>query len=262
MHKGIYKTSKLQVNTVKLFVDGALGSRGALLLEPYSDDPEVMGLQVSTPGFLTTLCREAYENNFQVATHCIGDSANRFMLQTYGNFLKGQNDRRWRIEHAQVLHPEDYRLFSEYSIVPSIQATHATSDMFWAGERLGDERIKNAYAYKRLLRQTGWIANGTDFPVEAIEPLFTFFASVFRTDPKGYPEGGFQIQNALTREEALRSMTIWAAKASFEEKEKGSLEPGKWADFVVLDTDLMIAPPDRILKTEILSTWIGGEKVY
>lgn len=262
MHKGIYKTSKLQVNTVKLFVDGALGSRGALLLEPYSDDPEVTGLQVSTPVFLTTLCREAYENNFQVATHCIGDSANRFMLHTYGNFLKGHNDRRWRIEHAQVLHPEDFRLFSEYSVVPSIQATHATTDMAWAGERLGEERIKNAYAYKQLLRQTGWIANGTDFPVEAIDPLSTFFASVFRTDSKGYPEGGFQMENALTREEALRSMTIWAAKASFEEKEKGSLEPGKWADFVVLDKDLMTAPPKQILKTEILSTWIGGEKVY
>lgn len=260
--KGTYQTDRLMVNTIKIYADGALGSRGALMLEPYSDDPGNSGLRMSPPGFYEEICSLAFENNYQVATHCIGDSANRMMLKTYGKFLKGENDRRWRIEHAQIVNPDDFGLFSKYSVIPSIQATHATSDMDWAYERVGDERIKGAYAYRTLLDQLGWLPNGTDFPVEEISPLFTFYSSVFRTHHDGTPEGGFQMENALNREQTLRSMTIWAAKASFEENQKGSLENGKWADFVVLDTDLMTASPQEILDSKIVSTWLAGEKVY
>ena len=260
--KGPKKTDKLVVNAIKIYADGALGSRGALLLEDYSDDPGNRGLQIETQEYYNRICQLALDNNFIVATHAIGDGGNRLVLDTYGKFLKGKNDRRWRIEHAQVINKDDFVKFAEFSVVPSIQATHCTSDMYWAKDRVGEERIKGAYAYQTLLRQNGWLPNGTDFPVENIEPLFTFYASVFRTDHTGFPEDGWQPEEGLTREQALRSMTIWAAKASFEENEKGSLEPGKWADFVVLDTDLMTATPQEVLKAKIESTWIGGEKVY
>ena len=260
---GPKKEDRLVINTIKLFADGALGSRGALLLEDYSDDPKNNGIQIEAQEYYDNICQLAYDNNFAVATHCIGDGANRLMLDTYGKFLKGKNDRRWRIEHAQIIHPDDLEKFAEYSVVPSVQATHATSDMYWAGERLGEKRLNNgAYACQTLLNQLGWLPNGTDFPVEEIYPLFTFYASVFRTDHNGWPEGGFLPEEALSREQTLRSMTIWPAKASFEENEKGSLEPGKWADFVILDTDLMTATPQEVLKTKIESTWIAGEKVF
>jgi predicted amidohydrolase YtcJ len=262
VRKGRYQTDRLMVNTIKIYADGALGSRGALVLEPYSDDPGNTGLQMAPNLFYDGICDLAYENNFQVATHCIGDRANRMILNTYGKYLKGENDRRWRIEHAQIIHPDDFGLFARYSVVPSIQATHATSDMDWAISRVGEERIKGAYAYQQLLQQLGWLPNGTDFPVEEIYPLNTFFSSVFRTHHDGTPAGGFQMENALNHEQALRSMTIWAAKASFEENLKGSLEPGKWADFVVLDADLMNINPQQLLKTKIVSTWVAGEKVY
>jgi len=262
VENGIYKTDRLIVNTIKLFADGALGSRGALMLEDYSDDPGNLGLQMDEQKYYDEICRLAYEKNYMVATHCIGDSANRLMLETYAKFLQGKNDRRWRIEHAQIIHPNDFEKFEQYSIIPSIQTTHCTSDMYWADERVGEERLKGAYAYQTLLKQNGWLPNGTDFPVENIEPLYTFYASVFRTDHEGWPESGWQIEEGLTREQTLRSMTIWAAKASFEENEKGSLEPGKGADFVILDTDLMTASPQEVLNTRILSTWIAGEKVF
>ncbi len=253
---------KLVVRTIKLYADGALGSRGALMLEDYSDNPGNRGLQIETQEYYDKICQLALDNNFTMATHAIGDSANRLMLNTYARFLKGKNDRRWRIEHAQIINPDDFSKFAEFSIVPSVQATHCTSDMYWAADRVGEERAKGAYAYQTLLGQNGWLPNGTDFPVENIEPLFTFFAAVFRTDHKGFPEGGWQIENGLTREQTLRSMTIWAAKASFEENEKGSLEPGKYADFVILDTDLMTATPQQVLGANIESTWVGGEKVF
>jgi predicted amidohydrolase YtcJ len=262
VRKGRYQTDHLMVNTIKVYADGALGSRGALMLEAYSDDPGNRGLQMAPQQFYDEICTLAYNNNYQVATHCIGDSANRMILNTYGKFLRGENDRRWRIEHAQIVHPDDFALFARYSIVPSIQTTHATSDMDWAIDRVGEKRVKGAYAYQELLQQLGWMPNGTDFPVEEIYPVNTFFSSVFRTHPEGTPEGGFQMENALNREQTLRSMTIWGAKASFEENLKGSLEPGKWADFVVLDTDLMNAAPLEVLKTKIISTWVAGEKVF
>jgi hypothetical protein len=259
---GPKKSDKLVVNTIKIYADGALGSRGALLLEDYSDDPGNNGLQIETQEYYDKICQLALDNNFIVATHAIGDSGNRLVLNTYGKFLKGKNDRRWRIEHAQIINQEDFSKFAEFSIVPSIQATHCTSDMTWAENRVGKERIKGAYAYQTLLKQNGWLPNGTDFPVESIEPLFTFFSSVFRTDHFGSPEGGWHLDEGLTREQTLRSMTIWPAKAAFEENEKGSLEPGKFADFVILDTDLIVATPQEVLKAKVASTWIAGERVF
>jgi predicted amidohydrolase YtcJ len=211
---------------------------------------------------LESICQRAFDANFQVATHCIGDGANRMILNIYGKILKGKNDRRWRIEHAQVVNPEDLNLFGKYSVIPSIQATHATSDMFWADKRLGPERIKNSYAYQQLLAQNGWLPNGTDFPVEGINPMLTFYASVFRTNTAGLPDGGFQIENALTREQALLSITLWPAKASFEELNKGSIGVGKSADFVLMNTDIMKCDPGDVLKAKVLKTVLGGDVVY
>jgi predicted amidohydrolase YtcJ len=260
--KGTFQKERLTVNSIKLYADGALGSRGALLLEPYADDPGNYGLRMSDMDYYREILALAYEKGFQVNTHCIGDSANRMMLNLYGEVLRGINDRRWRIEHAQVIHPDDFRLFEQFSVIPSIQSTHCTSDMYWAGERLGPERVKGAYAYNELLQQNGWLINGTDFPVEEINPMLTFFAVVARMDKKGYPEGGFQMENALSREEALRSMTIWAAKGSFEEDVKGSIEAGKFADFVILDRDIMSVNVAEIPGTIVLKTYLNGELVF
>ncbi len=260
--KGPKTSEKLVVRTIKIFADGALGSRGALLLEDYSDDAGNSGLQMEQQQFYDEICKLAHENNYMVATHAIGDGGNRLVLDTYAKYLKGENDRRWRVEHAQIIHPDDFQKFARYSIVPSIQATHCTSDMGWAGDRLGKERLAGAYAWQTLLQQNGWLPNGTDFPVEHINPLYTFYASVFRTGHNGTPEGGWQPEEGLSREQALLSTTLWAAKASFEENQKGSIEPGKYADFVVLDTDLITASPDEVLKANVESTWIAGERVY
>lgn len=262
LKKGVYSTGYLTVRSVKLYVDGALGSRGAKMLEPYSDDPANSGLFMFQPEFYQKICVLALENGFQVNTHAIGDEGNRFVLNLYSEFLKGKNDLRWRIEHAQVIRQEDFNLFGEFSVIPSVQPTHATSDMYWAEDRIGSDRIKGAYAYKNLLSQNGWLPLGTDFPVERINPLNTFYAAVARKDLNGQPEGGFQIENALTRDEALRGMTIWAAKAAFEENMKGSLEPGKFADFVILDRDIMVIRIDSVPSVKVLSTWSGGQKVY
>ena len=260
--KGAYKTEHLQVNTIKIYADGALGSRGALLLDDYSDDPGNRGLQIETQAFYDSICQLAYDNHFVVATHAIGDGGNRLILDTYAKFLKGKNDRRWRIEHAQVIHPDDFAKFGKYSIVPSVQPTHCTSDMAWAENRLGAERINGAYAYQTLLQQNSWIPAGTDFPVENIYPLYTFYSAVFRTNHEGWPEGGWHTAEGLSREQTLRAMTTWAAKSSFEEKEKGQLTAGMYADFVVLDTDLMTASPQEVLAAKIESTWSSGERVY
>jgi len=254
---GIYKTDYINVRAIKMYADGALGSRGACLIEPYSDDPENSGLIIETIDFYQDMCKLAVENNYQVNTHAIGDYANRLMLDIYSEYLQGPNDKRWRIEHAQVIHPDDVKKFGEFNIIPSIQSTHCTSDMYWADERLG-ERIKNAYIYKVLLDQNGWIPNGTDFPVEKIDPRLTFYASVARKDLEGYPENGFQKENALTREETLKSMTIWAAKAAFEEDEKGSIETGKFADFIILENDIMEIDEDKIPNAKILKTYSSG----
>jgi predicted amidohydrolase YtcJ len=260
--KGLYKTNGLNVRSFKVFADGALGSRGACLLSPYSDKPGHSGFLLSDKKHFEEVAQRIFDKGFQMCTHAIGDSANREILNVYGRILKGKNDKRWRIEHAQVISPDDFGRFAEFSVIPSVQSTHATSDMYWAGDRLGAGRLKGAYAYKNLLKQNGWLVLGTDFPVENIDPLNTFYAATVRKDAKGYPAGGFQSENALSREEALRGMTIWAAKGNFEESEKGSLEPGKFADFVVMDIDLMHAKPGELLKNKVLKTYLGGEKVY
>ncbi|MES2807536.1 MAG: amidohydrolase, partial [Bacteroidota bacterium] len=260
--RGIYKTPGLNVRAFKVYGDGALGSRGACLLGPYSDQPASNGFLLSPKTHFEEVAKLIADNGFQMCTHAIGDSANRAILNIYANILKGKNDKRWRIEHAQVVSPDDMKLFGDNSVIPSVQPTHATSDMYWAGQRLGAARLKTAYAYKDLLKQNGWIALGTDFPVEHINPLYTFYAAVVRKDLKGYPAKGFQMENALTREQALRGMTIWAAKANFEEHEKGSIEAGKYADFIITDQDLMTAKPGELPNIGIIKTYINGEKVY
>ena len=259
---GKIKTDRLNVRSFKVYADGALGSRGACLLQPYSDKPGWSGFLLSSQQHFDSVAKIIYDHGWQMCTHAIGDSGNRTMLVVYGKYLREKNDLRWRIEHAQVIKENDFKLFGEYNIVPSVQPTHATSDMYWAGDRLGPERVKGAYAYKQLLRQNGWIPLGTDFPVEDISPFKTFYAAVVRKDAKGWPGSGFQMENALTREEALRGMTIWAAKANFEETEKGSLEKGKFADFVILDNDLMKEVPEKLLQVKVLKTFVDGEKMY
>jgi predicted amidohydrolase YtcJ len=259
---GIFKTPGLDVRGFKMYADGALGSRGACLLKPYADQKNWNGFLLSTQQHFQEIAQKVYDKGFQLSTHAIGDSANRVILKVYASVLKGKNDRRWRIEHAQVVSPDDIKYFGDYNIIPSVQPTHATSDMYWAGKRLGPERIKTAYAYKQLLAQNGWLPLGTDFPVESINPLYTFYAAVERKDLKGYPANGFQPENAINRIEALRGMTIWAAKAQFEEKEKGSIEPGKYADFVILDNDIMKMNGDGLPNVKVLKTYVNGEKVY
>lgn len=259
---GIIKTDRLHVRSFKMYGDGALGSRGACLLQPYSDKANHYGFLLSNPSHFDSVASWTATKGFQLCTHAIGDSGNRTMLNIYAKYLKGKNDLRWRIEHAQVVNPQDFSLFGQNNIIPSVQPTHATSDMYWAGDRLGAERVKGAYAYQQLLQQNGWLPLGTDFPVEDISTFKTFYAAVVRKDAKGWPADGYQLENALTREQALRGMTIWAARSNFEEKEKGSLEKGKWADFIVLDTDLMKAPPENLLQAKVLKTFLGGENVY
>ncbi len=262
LKRGAYKTDKLFVNGFKVYADGALGSRGACLIQAYTDKPGWNGFLLRNKSHYDSLAQVLAATNFQMCTHAIGDSANREILHVYNKYLKGKNDRRWRIEHAQIVNVNDFNLFGSASIVPSVQPTHATSDMYWAAERLGTERLKGGYAYKQLLQQNGWIALGTDFPVEDISPFKTFLAAVVRKDAKGFPDAGFQMENALTREETIRGMTIWAAKASFLEKEIGSLEAGKKADFILLDKDLMKVADTEILQTKVIATYLGGKKVH
>lgn len=259
VNRGPYYADRLVVNSIKLYSDGALGSRGALLLEPYSDDPDNSGIAVITTDSIREICEIAIEKDFSVNTHAIGDSANRFVLNVYGEFLKGKNDRRWRIEHAQVIHPEDFALFGKFSVIPSVQPTHATSDMYWAKDRLGAERLKGAYAYRQLLDQNGWLPLGTDFPVEKINPLLTFYAAVARQDTDGFPSGGFQMENALSREQALKGMTIWAARSGFMENITGSIETGKHADFVILDRDIMKVPSENLPASQVLAVCLLGQ---
>lgn len=258
----IYKTDRLHIAGFKIMGDGALGSRGACLLHPYTDQPNWRGFLLGEKSYYEDVLTRIYNSPFQACTHAIGDSANRLVLDISGSLLQKDNDRRWRIEHAQVVAPEDFKKFGDYNIIPSVQSTHATSDMYWAEQRLGVERLKGAYAFNDLLQQNGWLVLGTDFPVEDISPFKTFYAAVVRKDEEGFPAGGFQMGNALTKEQTLRGMTIWAAKGTFEENEKGSLEKGKWADFIITDTDLMNCTPPQILQTKVLATYINGEKVF
>lgn len=261
LKKGIYKTDRLDVRSFKVYVDGALGSRGAALRKEYSDRHGHFGIMITPSDSLETLAAMIAKSGFQMNSHAIGDSATISVLRDYKKALEGQNDRRWRVEHAQIISPEGFDYFS-HNILPSVQPTHATSDMYWAEDRLGADRMKGAYAYKTLLDKTGIIALGTDFPVEHVSPFYTFYAAVVRKDLKNYPENGFQMKDALSREEALRGMTIWAAYANFEENEKGSIEAGKYADFTVLDKDIMKADEKDLPNIKAVATFINGEKVY
>ena len=260
LKKGIYKTDNLNVCSFKMYGDGALGSRGACLHKPYSDSPKQYGALLSSVEELKKVAKQISNSPFQLNSHAIGDSANTVLLKIYKDALTGKKDRRWKIEHAQIMQEADFDYFAT-GIIPSVQPTHATSDMYWAGERLGKERLKNAYAYKKLLQKAGIVALGTDFPVEEVNPMLTFHAAVARKDVENYPKEGFQMENALTREETLKGMTIWAAYSNFEEKEKGSLEVGKWADFVIFDQDLMKVNEDEIAKLIPTQVFLKGAKV-
>ncbi|UTD16344.1 amidohydrolase [Tenacibaculum mesophilum] len=259
LNNGIIKTDRLNVRSVKVYADGALGSRGAALKDEYSDKKGHYGALVNSYQNLQKLAKRIAASNYQMNTHAIGDSANYVMLKTYNEVLKNKTDRRWRIEHAQIVDVKDFNLFK--NVLPSIQPTHATSDMYWAENRVGAERIKGAYAYNDLLKEYGKVALGTDFPIEHVSPLYTFYAATIRKDLKGYPEKGYQMENSLSRENALKGMTIWNAYANFEEKEKGSIEVGKVADFIILDKDIVKIDGKEIPNTKVLATYINGEKV-
>lgn len=263
LEKGPIKTDKLNVRSFKFYSDGALGSRGACLLKPYSDvDSVTYGTLLNSLQYFEEKAQKLYDKGFQMNTHCIGDSANRIILKTYAKVLGEHNDKRWRIEHAQVLDSNDFYFFKEYNIIPSVQPTHATSDMRWAMYRIGLHRLKYGYAYKKLYDLNGMIALGTDFPIENIPPIETYYAAVARKDKAGQPENGFQLENALSRKEALLGITFWAAMANFEENEKGSLESGKRADFVIVNQDLETIPQNQLLKTRIVATFVAGQNVY
>lgn len=263
LENGIYKTDRLNVRSFKIYSDGALGSRGAALRKPYKDMPGHYGAMITPKDSLAYLAEKLAASDFQMNTHAIGDSANITVLKVYKKQLEGQTGRRWRVEHAQIVPPEGFDYFPDQdNILPSVQPTHATSDMYWAEDRIGAERMKGAYAYKKLLEKAGKIALGTDFPVEHVNPMYTFHASVARKDLKNHPEDGFQMQDALTREETLRGMTIWAAYFNFEEQEKGSIEVGKYADFTILNKDIMKVDEEEIPNTKVLATIINGEFVY
>ena len=258
--EGIYKSKKLNIRSFKVYGDGALGSRGAVLKNPYCDDPHNYGILRTSTEDLKFYAKEIADMGFQMNTHAIGDSTVSVLLNEYNKVLNAIDDPRWRIEHSQVVDANEFELYND-KILPSIQPTHATSDMYWAYDRLGD-RIKGAYAFKNLLKSSGKVALGTDFPVEKVNPFHTFYSSVERKDLKGYPENGFQMENSLSREETLKGMTIWGAYFNFEDHEKGSLEIGKSADFVVLNQNIMEIEAELIPKTEVVYTFLDGELVY
>jgi len=262
LESGILKTDRLNVRSVKVYADGALGSRGAALKKPYSDLENHFGSMIIDLEDFQVLAERLHDTEFQMNTHAIGDSANYVVLKTYDKLLKDDSNRRWRVEHAQVMDNSDFRYFDGENILPSVQPTHATSDMYWAEDRLGAERVKHAYAYKTLLKNAGIVALGTDFPIEKVNPFLTFYASVARKDLNNYPKDGFNADEKLSRKETLKGMTIWAAYSNFEENEKGSIEAGKFADFVILDQDPMEIEEAKIPETKVLFTYINGEKVY
>jgi len=258
---GPIKTEKLNVRSFKVYADGALGSRGAALKTSYSDLAEHKGEFLTSVDSLEKLAYKLSTTPFQMNTHAIGDAANHAVLNAYRKALSLVDDPRWRIEHAQIIDTADIALFNR-KIIPSVQPTHATSDMYWAEERLGKERLHGAYANQVLLERSGRIALGTDFPVEEVNPFMTFYAAVFRQDANQYPEEGYLPENKLSRTDAMRGMTIWGAYANFEENEKGSIEPGKVADFVILDRDIMRVSDKRVLKTRVVATLVDGNIVY
>ena len=252
----------MHVNSLKVYVDGALGSRGAMLKKDYADKKNHHGALNSTVEELERFASWAYDHRLQLNSHAIGDSGNALVLHIYSKVLKEKNDRRWRVEHAQVVDVKDRHLFGDFSIIPSVQPTHATSDMYWAEKRLGKNRMTGAYAYKSLLKENGWLPLGTDFPVEHLNPQYTFYAAVTRQDGDEFPAGGFIPQETLSREEALRGITIWAAKSNFEEDTKGSIEPGKYADFLIYTEDFMKDDMLKIRNSKPERVFVNGEVVF
>ncbi len=252
----------LTVRSIKLYADGALGSRGAALLAPYADDPGNSGLLINKEELIRQVALEAVKTGFQVCTHAIGDRGNRAVLNAYAAALTEGNDKRFRVEHAQVVAPEDFDVFRKFNIIASVQATHATSDMGWAEARLGPERVKGAYAWQTFLKRGIVVANGSDFPVEQPNPLWGFYAAATREDHRGAPDGGWYPAQKMTRAEALQSWTQTGAFAAFEDQSKGSLAVGKVADFVMLSNDIMKVPEADILKARVTMTVVGGRVVY
>ena len=262
LNKEVFRNERMHIAGFKVFADGALGSRGAFMLDEYDDRHQHFGAMLLPPDSLKQIVARVSNSPYQLCVHAIGDATNRITLQLFSQVLDKKNDRRWRIEHAQVVHPNDVHLFGEYSIIPSVQPTHAIGDMSWVLSRVGEERLKNAYTYQTLLQQNNWMPLGTDYPVESLNPMHTFHAAVFRCDSMGRPAQGFMKENALSRVEALKGITIWAAKSVFEETEKGSLEIGKNADLVIVDTDILNATPLEIFHAKVLQTFILGEQVF
>jgi len=262
LERGPETGAKLTVRAIKLYADGALGSRGAALWQDYSDDPGNTGLLLTTKEDIERVARQAAARGFQVCTHAIGDRANRIVLDAYAAALGGKNDKRFRVEHAQIVSLPDFRLFAEFSIIASIQATHATSDMRWIAQRIGPDRVAGAYAWQRFLNLGVPVANGSDFPVEEPNPMLGLYASITRQDPKGEPPGGWMPDQRMSREQALHSFTLGAAYAAFEENSKGSLEAGKLADFIVVDRDIMKVAPAEIAKARVRMTVLGGRIVH
>ena len=255
---------QLWVRAVKLYADGAMGSRGAALLEPYSDDPNNSGLLKSTQEHIREVAERGLKAGFQINSHAIGDRGNRVVLDAYEQALKTvpTADHRFRVEHAQILHYDDIPRFAQLGVIPSMQASHQTSDMYWIGKRLGPTRLYGAYAWQSLLQTGVVIPNGSDFPVEQVNPLISFHASIARQDARDWPAGGWFPEQKMSREDALRSMTIWPAYAGFQESSMGSLTAGKFADFVILDTDIMRVPVEMVMKARVVSTYVGGKSVY
>jgi hypothetical protein len=255
---------RLWLRAIKIVADGALGSRGAALLEDYSDEPGNRGLVRTAPARIEQIAEEALRRGFQVNTHAIGDHANRFVLDAYEAALRAvpTADHRFRVEHAQILHRQDIPRFAQLGVIPSMQTSHQTSDAAMTMNRVGFTRTLGAYAWRSLLNSGVVIANGTDFPVEQVNPLIGFHSAVTRQDANGWPAGGWFPDERMTREEALTSMTLWPAYAAFMEEVSGSLSPGKYADFVVLDQDIMTIAAERILDTRVVMTVLGGVTVY
>jgi len=258
---------RFTIRSVKLNCDGALGSRGAWLLEPYADRPDHFGHETLPMDFVQKTAIEGLKNNFQVCSHAIGDRANREILDRYESALNEMSmlgaDHRFRIEHAQHLHPDDIPRFAELNVIPAMQAVHLSSDRPWAIDRLGEKRIKEgAYMWQDLLQSGVPIVNGTDVPVEPLNPIASFYASVSRKTLKGNPEGGYESEQKMTRVQALKSYTLDAAYGAFEENIKGSISSGKLADFTIYNQDLMTVDENQILNTEIVMTIFNGEVVY